>query len=223
MNGSYAIALVALFASASGAPGPVEAAKTWSFDADPSGGPPSGFTFARTGGGPPGRWVVVAETGAPSPPNVLAQVDPDDTDDRYPIAVADAPPHRDLRVSVRCKAVSGRVDQACGLVFRYEDEGRYYLTRANALEDNVRLYVVKDGRRKQIASWKGDVTAGAWHELAVEARGDHIQVSWNGAKVIDHRDATLSEAGRAGLWTKADSVTWFDDLRVSPLPAESAP
>lgn len=188
-----------------------------SFDSDQIDSPPSGFSFGRTGSGPAGRWLVRAEPDAPSRPNVLAQLDADDTSFRFPVAVADAPSLRDLRLSVRCKPVSGRVDQACGLVFRYRDENNYLITRANPLESNIRLYYVKDGKRRQLASWSGTVTAGAWHDYPVEARGDHIQVFWDGSKVLDHRDSTFMDAGRAGVWTKADSVTYFDDLAIAPL------
>src|SRR6185503_12479280 len=131
-------------------------------------------------------------------PRVLAQLDADPTDERYPIAVADAPSLRDLRLSVRCKPISGEIDQAVGLVFRYRDENNYYLTRANSREDNVRLYYVKDGRRQQIASWSGKVAAGEWHDYRVEVRGDHIEVFWDGAKLLDHRDATFPDAGKVG-------------------------
>ena len=193
------------------------ALRRWSFDADKPDGPPTGFVFGRTGGGGPGRWVVRAEPGAPSGANVLAQTDADRTDYRFPMAVASEPSLKDLRLSVRCKPVSGKVDRACGLVFRYQDENNYYLTRANALEDNVRLYYVKDGRRRQFASWTGKVESGVWHELKVEARGDHFEVFWNGKRVIDAHDATFTSAGRVGVWTKADSITYFDDLSAEPL------
>lgn len=192
-------------------------ARAITFDADMSGAAPSGFKFGRTGSGAVGRWVVRAEADAPSAPNVLAQLDTDDTSYRFPVAIADAPLLRDLRLSVRCKSVSGRVDQACGLVFRYLDDDNYFITRSNPLENNIRLYTVKNGKRKEIASWSGPVTAAQWHAYAVEARGDHIQVFWDGQKVLDHRDATFSEPGRVGLWTKADSVTYFDDLSVTAL------
>jgi len=190
---------------------------TWRFDVDRADATPAGFSFGRTGSGALGRWVVRPEADAPSPPNVLAQLDADDTDNRFPVAVAEAPSLRDARITVRCKMVSGKVDQACGLVFRYRDENNYYITRANALENNTRLYTVKEGRRKQLASYSGTVTAGKWHEYAVEIRGDHIQVFWDGQKILDHHDATFPEAGRIGVWTKADSVTYFDDLSVASL------
>jgi hypothetical protein len=119
-------------------------------------------------------------------------------------------------LSVTCKPVAGKVDQACGLVFRYRDENNYYLTRANALEDNVRLYYVKDGRRTQIAGWNGKVTSGSWHQLGVEAVGDHFVISWDTKPVLQANDTTFSQAGKVGVWTKADSVTYFDDLTVMP-------
>jgi hypothetical protein len=202
-------------AARAAAPQPSAAgATTFAFDVDAAGKPPTGFGFGRTGGGAQGRWEVRAEADAPSPPNVLAQLDADDTDERFPVAVADAPSLRDLRLSMRCKPVSGKVDQACGLVFRYRDPDNYYVTRANALEGNVRLYFVKDGKRQQIASWSGMVAAGAWHDYAVDVRGDRLQVSWDGKAILDHHDGTFADAGKVGLWTKADSVTYFDDLRV---------
>jgi len=165
-----------------------------------------------------GRWVVRAEADAPSKPNVLAQLDADRTDYRFPIAVSAEPGLRDVRVTVRCKAVSGKVDEACGLVARYRDENNYYVTRANALEDNIRLYFVRDGSREQLASWSGKVTPNVWHEYRFELRGDHLEVAWDGQKVLDHHDSTFADAGRAGVWTKADSVTYFDDLKIEALP-----
>ncbi len=211
--------------SPAAAPGPAtgDSTRTWSFDDGSAGDAPSGFSFGRTGSGALGRWVIRPEADAPSPPNVLAQLDTDDTDHRFPVAIADAPWLGDVRLSVRCKSVSGRVDQACGLVFRYRDENNYLITRANPLESNIRLYYVKDGSRRQIASWSGKVNSGAWHEYVVEARGDHLLVFWDGTKVLDHRDSTFMGAGRVGLWTKADSITYFDDLSVAPLREGGTP
>jgi len=188
--------------------------KSWNFDGEKAGSPPAGFRFARTGSGAQGRWVVKAEAGAPSGANVLAQLDQDDTDNRFPVAVVDGVKVKDVRVSVRCKAVSGKVDEACGLVFRYVDENNYYITRANALEDNVRLYKVEKGSRRQLASWSGKVAPGAWHTLVAEAKADHLKVTWNGQKIMEVKDATFGQAGTVGVWTKADSVTYFDDLTV---------
>lgn len=189
--------------------------KTWNFDGDKDGAPPAGFRFGRTGAGAQGRWVVKAEPGAPSGANVLAQVDQDGTDYRFPVAVVEGLELKDVRVSVRCKPVSGKVDEACGLVFRYRDENSYYVTRANALEGNVRLYKVEKGNRRQLASFSGPVGRGIWHTLAAEAKGEDLTVFWNGKKILEARDATFGRAGTVGVWTKADSVTYFDDLTVS--------
>jgi hypothetical protein len=192
-------------------------ARVWTFDADKAGEAPAGFAFGRTGVGREGKWVVRAEASAPSAPNVLAQTDADTTDDRFPVAFATEPVLKDGELAVRCKPISGKVDQACGLVFRLRDANNYYLTRANALEDNVRLYYVKDGHRQQIATYSGKVTSGVWHELRAVAHGDHFEVYWDGKKVLEQEDKTFPNAGKVGVWTKADTVTYFDDLRVRPL------
>ncbi len=194
------------------------AGKTWDFQADAVGSAPAGFSFGRTGEGRPGKWVVQLDPTAPAGDHVLAQVEQDGTDYRFPVAAADAPVLRDLRAEVRCKPLSGRVDQACGLVVRYRDPDNYYLARANALEDNVNLYRVVDGRRRQIKGWSGRVPSGTWHTLTLEARGNRLQVFWEGKPIIDATDDTFKEAGKVGVWTKADSVTSFDALSVTGLP-----
>jgi hypothetical protein len=202
--------------SASAAPDQA-AGQTFAFDADGIDNAPAGFVFGRTGRGAQGRWLVRSDPGSPSGPNVLAQLDPDDTNFRFPIAVATKPKLADVRVSVRCKIVSGRVDRACGLVARYANENNYLLTRANALENNVRLYTVKGGRRDELGSFDTSVTVGTWHQYRFELRRDHLQVFWDDKRVLEHRDSTFTAAGLAGVWTKADSVTYFDDLVVEAL------
>jgi len=190
-------------------------AKRFDFDSDKPGEPPQGFSFGRTGKGPPGKWVVQAADDAPSGKNVLVQSDSDRTDYRFPVAYT-GPDMKDLRLSVKCKPVSGKVDQGCGLVFRLKDPDNYYVVRANALEDNVRLYHVVKGDRRQFAGWNGKVASGKWHELAVEAQGDRFQVFFDGAKVIEAQDKTFSDPGKFGVWTKADSIIQFDDLTATP-------
>ena len=193
------------------------ASATWTFDDMPAGQPPAGFSFARTGSGRPGHWVVRAVPGAPSGPNVLAQEDSDRTDYRFPVAVAEAPSFGDVSVSVRCRAVSGRVDQACGIVWRYRDENNYYLTRANALEDNVCWYYVQNGRRVEVKRVHMKVASGVWHSLRADMRGDHIEVYFNGEKLIDLHDSRFTAPGKVGMWTKADSHTLFDDFTTTAL------
>jgi len=214
MRATHLIALLLAFGGVAGAQ---DAAKTWDFQNDKVDEAPAGFSFGKTGQGRPGKWVIRVDPSAPAGDHVLAQVDADDTDYRFPVAVADAPVAKDLHLEVRCKQVSGKTDQACGLVFRYQDENNYYVTRANALEDNVNLYHVVKGRRRQIKGWSGKVAGQTWHTLAVEARGDRFQVFFDGKPVIDAKDDTFKDAGRVGVWTKADSVTYFDALSAKPL------
>ncbi|HEY8796030.1 MAG TPA: hypothetical protein VIM15_13915 [Gemmatimonadaceae bacterium] len=202
-----------------GAPGaPTQTGTTtWTFDSSQVGSPPSGFSFGRTGKGRLGTWVVRAAPDAPSAPNVLAQEDNDNTDYRFPVAVADAPSFRDVSVSVRCKPVSGRVDQACGIVWRYQDENNYYLTRANALEDNVCWYYVQNGRRVEVKRVHVRVASGVWHSLRADMRSDHVEVYFNDKKLIDVHDSRFTAPGRVGVWTKADSRTLFDNLTATNL------
>jgi hypothetical protein len=196
---------------------PTSPVRSFSFDTDPSGSPPSGLSFGRTGSGIPGRWLVRADQTAPSAANVLAQLDDDSTSFRFPVAVTSEVQPRDVRVSVRCKMISGRVDQACGLVLRYRDEKNYLITRANALEGNIRLYTVRDGDRDQLASHSEKLSANTWYTYAFEARAEKLRVFWNGKAVLELDDDTFMEPGRVGVWTKADSVTYFDDLKIEPL------
>jgi hypothetical protein len=116
---------------------------------------------------------------------------------------------------VKFKAVSGTVDRAGGLVFRLKDANNYYVVRANALEDNYRLYHVINGRRVQFAGTDFKVTSGEWHELRVEIAGNKITCYYDGSKKMEATDNAFKDAGKVGLWTKADSVTYFDDLRVT--------
>jgi hypothetical protein len=192
-------------------------ARIWDFQLNALNAPPAGFSFGRTGQGRDGKWVVVQDPTAPSGDHVLAQLDGDDTNYRFPVAVADAPVLKNLRLEVGCKPVSGKTDEACGLVFRYRDPDNYYVARANALEDNVNLYHVVKGRRREIKGWSGKVSPRTWHALAIEARGDRLQVFWEGKPIIDARDNTFGDAGKVGVWTKADSVTYFDALTATPL------
>ena len=191
------------------------AATTFDFESDTAGRPPKGFEFALTGKGKPGKWIVQAVKDAPSGQNVPAQTDGDDTDYRFPIAYT-GPELKDLRLSVKCKPVAGKGDQGCGIIWRLRDKDNYYVTRANALEDNVHLYHVVDGRRARFAGWNGKVASGVWHELSVDMVGNHIQVFFDGSKVIDDHDDTIKEAGKVGVWTKADSIVQFDDLVATP-------
>jgi hypothetical protein len=187
----------------------------YNFDGDAVGKLPARFHDALTGQGAKGQWVVRGDPSAPSQPNLLAQLSSDKTDYRFPIAIVDEGSFQDLDLSVKFKAVSGEVDRAAGMVFRLKDANNYYIVRANALEDNYRLYHVVKGQRVQFAGANFKVASGEWHELRVECAGNHILCYFDNEKKIDATDETFKEAGKVGLWTKADSVTYFDDLRVT--------
>jgi len=187
---------------------------TYNFDSDAVGGMPTKFHGARTGQGTEGKWVVMADANAPSKPNVVAQISTDKTDYRFPLLVSDEGSFKDLELSVKFKAVAGEVDRAGGLVFRLKDADNYYIVRANALEDNYRLYHVVKGNRRQFAGANFKVTSGEWHEIKVECVGNKIICYYDGVKKIEATDETFKDAGKIGLWTKADSVTYFDDVKV---------
>lgn len=187
---------------------------TFNFDNDNVGGMPTGFHGARTGQGTEGNWVVMADSTAPSKPNVVAQTSRDRTDYRFPLLIADQGSFKDLEISVKFKAVEGEVDRAGGLVFRLKDANNYYIVRANALEDNYRLYHVINGSRRQFAGANFKVTSGEWHDLKVECVGNKIICYYDGQRKIEATDDSFKDAGKVGLWTKADSLTYFDDLRV---------
>jgi hypothetical protein len=196
---------------------------TYNFDNDSAGGLPAKFHSALTGNGAPAQWAVTADPSAPSQPNVLAQTSSDRTSYRFPLAIADEGSFRDLDLSVRFKTISGRVDQAAGLVWRLKDANNYYIVRANALEGNVVLYKVQSGKRTDLPlkgegrtyGKKTSVASGQWNELRVTAAGNLFEVYFNGQKLYEVEDSTFPEGGKVGLWTKADSVTYFDDLRVT--------
>jgi hypothetical protein len=187
---------------------------TYNFDSDSDGFLPARFHSARTGQGTPSQWVVLADSTAPSKPNVIGQTSVDSTDYRFPLLIADEGSFRDLEVTVRFKAVSGELDQAAGLVFRLKDANNYYIVRANAKEDNYRLYRVVAGRRRAFAGANMEVTAREWHELRVDCVGNKIICYYDGVRKMEAVDDTFRDAGKVGLWTKADSVTYFDDFRI---------
>jgi hypothetical protein len=175
---------------------------------------PAGFSTAVTGGGGPGAWRVVEDATAPNGGKVLAQTSTDKTSSRFPLCIYDRIAAKDVEVSVTFKPVSGTVDQAAGLVARYRDQDNYYIVRANALEDNVRLYKVERGKRQQFAGVNANVPANEWQTLTLEVKGAHFRVFLNHTLLFEADDATFKEAGKVGLWTKADSVTSFDNLTV---------
>jgi hypothetical protein len=181
------------------------------------GSPPLGFTFARTGRGSEGEWTVTADPSAEGG-RAVEQISTDRTDYRFPLAIDESLSAANLKMEVRFKAVAGKVDQAGGIVVRLQDADNYYVARANALEDNVRFYRVVNGRREQLHGADLKVTAGEWHALGLNADGERFTVWYDGRELFSVKDTTFAEAGGVALWTKADSVTRFDRLKITVLP-----
>jgi hypothetical protein len=212
-------------------PSPVPAdAQVLGFESDAPGKPPAGFSSGLTGQGRPGAWQVQTASDAAEGRQVVVQTDADSTNYRFPVLVYDGAVAVNVDLSVRFEPVSGRVDQAAGLVWRYLDADNYYVVRANALEDNVVLYKVEEGQRRDLAvrgmgrsyGVKAPVPDDGWSTLRVTATGPLFEVYLNGAKLFEVEDPTLTRPGKVGLWTKADSVTRFDDLRVAVLDSPGA-
>ena len=171
------------------------------------------FEFATTGGGSPGEWSIIRNEAA----HALAQTGMDSTDGLFPLAIYRPFSGRNVYVSIRFMPVSGKIDQAAGVVVRFTSAGDYYVARANALENNVRFYRVVAGKREMIAGVDANVSSRAWHTLGVAARGDRFTILFDGRELFDATDGTFPGLGRVGIWTKADSVTWFESIRIKPL------
>jgi hypothetical protein len=184
------------------------AAQAVDFEADAVGAPPVGWTCGVTGRGTP-HWQVEDDPGAPSARHVLQQTG----SGTFPWCVKSDTAIGDGFVEVKLKPISGKEDRAGGVVWRWKDGDHYYVARANALENNVSLYYTERGSRKTIKYVDAPVQAGVWHTLRVEFAGTRIAVSLDGKRYIDLDDAHIGGAGAVGVWTKADSVTSFDDFR----------
>ena len=181
------------------------------------GGLPDGFRVARTGKGAPATWAVVEDPSAAGG-RVLAQTSPDQTDYRFPLAIYDRVAAKDVEVSVRFKPVAGRIDRAGGIAVRLADPDNYYVVRANALEDNVNFYRVVQGSRREIHGVTAKVKPDQWHTLSIKAEDDKFTIGFDGTILFTVSDRTFTGAGKVALWTKADSVTYFDALTIRPLP-----
>jgi predicted peroxiredoxin len=182
-------------------------ADTINFDKDPTGKPPAGWTATKTGTGTP-EWTVVQDDSAPSKPNVLKQ----SGQATYPVCIKDDTSVKNGFVEVKFKPVSGTKDQAGGVIWRARDADNYYVARANALEDNVTIYHTIKGKRVAFKNVDEKVASGQWHTLRVEFAEDKFTVIFDGKKVIEAGDDSFKDAGKVGVWTKADSVTLFDDF-----------
>jgi len=160
-----------------------------------------------------GQWRVEEMPGAPSGQRVLVQRA---TENAFNVIVAPSASHTDVDVSVQFKPMAGREDASGGIVFRFA-EGHYYVVRANALENNFRLYAYERGRHQLATARVPPPALGQWHAIRVVAVGERIQAYLNGVLLLEHRDSRYG-AGQVGLWTKADSITAFDDLVIRGVP-----
>ena len=183
------------------------ATETATFDRAAVNQPPPGWTATQTGTGH-AQWVVVRDDTAPSRPNVLQQ----SGQATYPVCLKDDTFIKDGFVEVKFKAIAGKQDQAGGVVWRASDANNYYVARANALEDNVTIYHTVNGRRTEKKRASAKVPSNQWHTLRVDFEGRHFTVTFNGQKALEWDDDTFPDAGKIGVWTKADSVTVFDDV-----------
>jgi hypothetical protein len=182
------------------------------FDSSAVGTLPDGWKAGVTGTGTP-RWSVERDATAPSAPNVLKQ----SGRGAFPWCVKDASV-ADGVVEVKMKPVSGREDQAGGVVWRWKDGDNYYVARANALENNVSLYYTARGSRETLKYVDAPVASGQWHTLHVDFAGTKIGVSLDGKRYIDFDDSHITGSGALGVWTKADSVTAFDAFGYGETP-----
>jgi len=177
---------------------------------------PPGFTFWRTGNGAAAEWQVIADPTAAGQ-KAIAQTSRDTTDYRFPLAVYQPISAKNVDVVVRFKPVAGTVDQAGGIAIRLTTPDDYYVVRANALEDNVNFYRVVKGRRSQIKGFETKVAGNQWHTLGLRAEGERFTMSFDGKTLFTAEDKTFADAGKVALWTKADSVTHFDAISITPL------
>ncbi|NOY61256.1 MAG: DUF1080 domain-containing protein [Calditrichaeota bacterium] len=193
--------------------GKEEEETVFNFDSDAVGSLPEGWSNQKTGKGGLGKWKVLADSTAPSKPNVLAQTSKENPGYHFNVAVAEQTDFSDVEIELKFKAIDGQEDQGGGPVWRYKDVDNYYVCRANPLESNFRVYKVVNGNRKQMQSAKVDIPSDVWHSLKVRNVGNHIQCWYDGKMYLDVTDDTFT-SGKVGLWTKADAVTWFDNVKI---------
>jgi len=185
------------------------------FDDAKAGAPPAGWTATKTGSGS-AKWTIEKDDSAPSKPHVLKQ----GGEAAYPLCIHNGAALKDGFVEVKFKPISGEEDQAAGLIWRVKDADNYYVCRANALEGNVVLYKTVEGKRSSLDivgrkggyGVKAPVPKGEWSTLRVEFSGEKMTVKLNGKQLFEVEDAIFTGAGKVGVWTKADSVTLFDDF-----------
>ncbi len=188
----------------------------WNFNSDDTGKMPNDFSNQITGEGGLGRWEVVKDKTAPSRPYVLAQTSQDYFGYHFNMAIYEKEIYDDFELIVKFKGIKGSEDQGGGPVWRYQDSNNYYIARANPLENNFRVYKVVDGKRIQMDSVRLKVTNNEWHTIRIIIQRGCIKCYYDGNLCLNVID-NIFQKGKIGLWTKADAVTYFDDLEVRPI------
>ena len=190
--------------------------KLLKFSKDDIGKVPAGWKAEKTGKGEGSVWKVVEDGTAPSQSGVALAQTAKSPGGVFNICVAEDTKYKDVTLSVSFKAIAGESDQGGGFVWRYQDNNNYYICRMNPLEDNYRVYHVVNGKRIQIGTKEGvKVPKGEWHKLKVEVKGNKMEGYLDGEKLWEVTDDTFKEAGKVGLWTKADAQSHFDQFTVS--------
>jgi Domain of Unknown Function (DUF1080) len=205
-----ALLFTAVHASAS------DETKTFTFSKDDVGKLPMGWKADKTGLGEGSVWKVVADETTPSKSGYALAQTAEGPSKFFNLCIAEDAQFTDLEIAVEFKAVKGKEDQGGGVVWRFKDANNYYICRMNPLEDNFRVYKVVEGKRMQLETTKDDVKAPAneWHTIKVKMKGEEIECFLDGKKLLEAKDGTFKEAGKIGLWSKADAQTHFDKLTV---------
>jgi hypothetical protein len=173
-------------------------------------------TQGMTGVGRPPNWQPVADPDAPDG-WALAETAGDPADLRFPLCISGQTVTRDFDATLRFKPISGTRAQVAGLMFRAQSASDYYVVRANALDNSVRLYRMEKGKRSQLASKEVPIEAGKWHSLRVIAANERFEVALDGKTLFDVNDRSLPQSGPLGIWSQADSVTRYGSLLVAPV------
>ena len=183
------------------------------FEKNEVGSVPKGWKVAETRGkGKTATWEVIS--GGCDSKKAIAITENKNSGSTYNLLIAEKTNHKDLEIELKIKSITGRQDQGGGPIWRAKDAKNYYVARWNPLENNLRVYYVRDGRRVQLASADIITDPGEWHEIEIKHVGNIIRAKFDYEKVIEIEDTTFTESGMAGLWTKADAATAFDDFKV---------
>ena len=179
-------------------------------------------TQGMTGIGRPAAWQALADPDGPSG-WVLTETAADATDSRFPLCINEQAVLRDLDATLRFKPVSGVRERVAGFIFRAQSANDYYVVRVSALDNSVRLYRMEKGKRRQVGGKEVPVESGKWHSLRVIAVNDRFEVMLDGTSLFNATDRTLPQPGPVGVWSQADSVTYYGSLLMGPLMVRPLP